>query len=129
MIFVKIGSKANGSDASPMYNRGTALVRNSGIRSTIVLPDVLRNTKYVARAASTMKPSEIKPSGNFIAVEPYIAAQSSHYGPPISNVTICLRFSQLFPSCQHDRTPVTTKHENSGERAHNGIGHCAIKLG
>ena len=30
---------------------------------------------------------------------------------------------------QHDRTPVTTKHENSGERAHNGIRHCAIKLG
>jgi peptidyl-tRNA hydrolase len=24
---------------------------------------------------------------------------------------------------------VTTKHENGGERAHNGIRHCAIKLG
>jgi hypothetical protein len=51
MIFVKSGWKANGSDASPLYRRGTALVGNGGIRSTIVLPDVLRKTKYVARAA------------------------------------------------------------------------------
>jgi hypothetical protein len=40
-----------------------------------------------------------------------------------------LRDSDLTKSGQHDRTPVTTKHENSGERAHNGIRHCAIKLG
>jgi hypothetical protein len=53
-----------------MYRRGTAQVKNSGIRFTILLPDVLRKTKYVAIVASTMKLIGIRPSGNFTAAEP-----------------------------------------------------------
>ena len=68
-----------------MYRSGTAHVRNSGIRFTRMVPDVLRKIKYVAAALSTMKATfegksriffalDIAPDGDYDAVCDWLSA-------------------------------------------------------